>query len=373
MAPRIVQVMGWRSQQYGSFERFLVALSRSGREMGVETHLVFQNRPPERFADDVEAAIHTVEAARGPLDARYVLELGRLLRRVGATHLNAHFGTDAYLALAVAQALGVQRRFMTKHSAPGRSRLTFADARHRWLGRHSERFFAVSHDVAERLATAGVPRSKIEVVYLGVSTRVYRPDAGDRERVRSELRLRADQRLILTASHLRPNKGVELMPEVFERVRNECPEAVLMLAGDGPARADIERAFARSASPPESYRFLGRRDDVPELLRAADLFVLPTAITEGMPLGTVEALASGCPVVATDVSDLTRLVSEVAEIVPRGDVAALAGGIVESLRRDGPEREQRSLAGRALVEERLSVDAAAQAYLESYLAPPPAG
>src|SRR5947199_8024275 len=104
----IVHVMGWRSQQYGSFERFLVALCARSSEEGLDSHLVFHEAPASRaFGRDCPASFHVLGPPRGPA---FVRGLRRVLRDAGATHLHAHFGADAYAALAVARAARVRRR-----------------------------------------------------------------------------------------------------------------------------------------------------------------------------------------------------------------------------------------------------------------------
>jgi hypothetical protein len=123
--PVVVHVMGWESQQYGSFERQLVVLGRHLATAGAELHLVFQEPVPSAaFVEDVEATIHVLPPAHGPWDLGWVRRCTALLRRIGATHVHAHHGTDAYLAIAAARLAGVPRRYATKHIRPGASRLT---------------------------------------------------------------------------------------------------------------------------------------------------------------------------------------------------------------------------------------------------------
>ena len=204
MSPAIVHVMGWRSQQYASFERFLVALSHRCDEHGAQTHLVFPAPPASlEFAADARAKVHALPSARHPADPRFAVRLARLLRAVGATHVHAHYGTDAYHAVAVATALGM-RRYATKHITPGTSRLTLSRTRHRWLATRVERLFAVSHGVAGGLAALGVPTDKLEVCYIGIDPDAYRPDPDARARVRRELGLPEGAAIVLSTSHLRP-------------------------------------------------------------------------------------------------------------------------------------------------------------------------
>jgi glycosyltransferase involved in cell wall biosynthesis len=355
----IVHVMGWPSQQYGSFERFLVALARDCARHGMQTHLVFPGPPAvAAFADDVPATIHTIPSPRGGLDPRFGGRLAHVLRHVGATHLHAHFGVDAYHALAVAAG---RRRFATKHITPGRSRVTFSGARHRWIAGRVERYFAVSRSVADDLVALGVPPARVEVSYLGVDAERYRPDPSARAAVRQELGVAADAPIVLSTSHLRPGKGVEALPLLAARL-----DAIVVAAGDGPLAAELEERGRALGVPPARLRLLGRRLDIPRLLAAADVLVFPSDGAEGLPLGPMEALAAGVPVVATEVSDLGPLLTDAALLVPPGDTGALTAAC-GNLLGDPDLRAQMGERGRSVVRERFSVRAAVEQHVARYL------
>jgi glycosyltransferase involved in cell wall biosynthesis len=360
----VVHVMGWPSQQYGSFERFLVMLAARCAQRGARTHLVFPEPPvSDAFLRDVAGEVHVIPSPSHPADPRFAVRVARLMRDVGGTHLHAHFGIDAYHALAVAQGA---RRFATKHITPGSSRRTLARTRHRWLAARVERLFAVSSAVAERLLTLGVPRGKVEVCHLGVDLAAYRPQLRARAEVRRELSLPEEAPIVLSASHLRPGKGAEVLPDLAAELGGHGGDDVTVLvAGGGPLAPDLQRAALGGGVPPGHLRLLGVREDIPRLLAAADVFVFPSTGVEGLPLGPLEALASGIPVVAAAVSDFPQLLAGAALLVPPGDPVALIGAC-RRLLRDAKLREELSRRGRALVRERLSVVAAADLHVARY-------
>ena len=346
--PVVVHLMGWRSQQYGSFERFLARLADGVAGSGGRMHLVFREPPASRaFVDDVDADVHVIPAAAGPADRRYVGRVRGLLRALEPTHLHAHFGLDAYLALATARAMGVPHRLFTKHIRPGSWR-TLAPVHHRWLAAQVEAMLAVSEEVAEDLAGVGVPRSKLHVVRLGVDPGAYRVDPAAGAAVRAQLGIEEGRKVVLSTSHLRPGKGVELLPPLAAALADDPGGTVLLAAGDGELR-DALAADARDRDlGDDAFRLLGVREDVPALLAAADAFVFTTDTSEGLGLGPLEALASGVPVVASAVSDLPRLLGGGARMVTPGDAGALVAATREALAEGRtPERD-------ALVREALA-------------------
>lgn len=347
--------MGWRSQQYGSFERFLVELCERCSSERLDSHLVFHAPPASPdFVSDCPAELHVLGPPRGP---GFGSGLRRIVRGAGATHLHAHFGGDAYASLAVGRALRVRRRFTTKHIVPGTSWRSLSPLRHRWLAAQVDTFFAVSEEVGAGLRAVGVPESKIQVAYLGVDGERYRPDDERRAAARAALGIQPDQRMVLSTSHLRPGKGVELLPEL---ARDLGPDVTVMAAGDGPLRGRLE------AESGENFRLLGVRQDVPGLLDAADVVVFPTTGGEGLGLGPLEALSSGTPLVASAVSDLPRLLDGVASFVPPGDGTALAAACRRALA-DPEAAHAQAREGRRLVLDRLGVDRAVDLHVSRYL------
>jgi glycosyltransferase involved in cell wall biosynthesis len=134
-----------------------------------------------------------------------------------------------------------------------------------------------------------------------------------------------------------------------------------MAAGDGPLRSQLEAQGG--------VELLGVREDVPDLLDAADVVVFPTTGNEGLGLGPLEALASGTPLVASAVSDLPRLLEGVAQFVSPGDVTALAEACRDVLANHEASRV-RAEAGRRLVLERLGVGRAVEQHVSRYLSSP---
>ena len=355
----IVHVMGWRSQQYGSFERFLVALCARCAAEGLESHLVFHEPPAsEAFARDCPAGLHVLGPPSGP---GFVRGLRRILAEAGATHVHAHFGADAYVALAVARG---SRRFTTKHIVPGTSWRSLSPLRHRWLAAQVEAFFAVSDEVGRGLRAVGVPERKIVVCHLGVDGERYRPDPARRAAARAALGIAVEERLVLSTSHLRPGKGVELLPALARELAADPGSVRLMAAGDGPLRDRL--------AGDEAITLLGVREDVPDLLDAADVVVFPTTGNEGLGLGPLEALASETPLVASAVSDLPSLLGGVAGFVPPGDVSALAAACRAVLADPAAARDQAER-GRRLVLQRLGVERAVEQHVSRYLSDPSTG
>ena len=200
----------------------------------------------------------------------------------------------------------------------------------RVLDRMTARFVANSEAVAERTrAVERLDPRRIEVIPNAVDTGRFRPpEPGEREAARRALGLDGNAPVVGCVGNLRPVKDHRGLLAAWERVRARLPEARLILVGSGPE----EGALRELAAPfGESVRFLGAREDVPALLRAFDLGVLPS-MSEGSSNALLEYLASGLPAAATAVGGSPEILAGrgFGRLVPSGDPSALAGALIQA-------------------------------------------
>ncbi len=185
-------------------------------------------------------------------------------------------------------------------------------------------------------------RCDIEVIPNFVNLSEYYPD--DEERCRASL-APPDTKVLMHISNFRPVKRVPDIVRCFAQIQQVVP-SVLVLVGDGPQRPEVEAEVGRLGVE-GAVRFLGKVNVVADLLRAADLYFLPSS-SESFGLSALEAMACGVPVVGTNVGGLPEVVRDgvTGALVPVGDVDAMARRAIELLQ---PEQWAR---GRAAAIER---------------------
>jgi glycosyltransferase involved in cell wall biosynthesis len=164
----------------------------------------------------------------------------------------------------------------------------------------------------------------------------------------------------------RPKKAPDTLVEAYAEVVGELPDAKLALAGRDGVQTSQLRAAVQRLGLGRAVRFLGARDDVPELLCGADLFVLPSR-WEGLPGAVLEAMALEAPVVASDLPMVREAVTDgvTARLVPVDRPAALAAAILEVLA-DPDAAAARAARARADFLERFTVERAADGMVALY-------
>ncbi|HXF56074.1 MAG TPA: glycosyltransferase family 4 protein [Actinomycetota bacterium] len=230
------------------------------------------------------------------------------------------------------------------------------------------RFHAVSGAVADAMSRRLlIPRDRIVVIPRGrdpVSLGVRTPTR--RRAARGRLGVPESTPLIVAAARHEWQKGLDVLLEAMPRILAHVPDAHLLIAGrEGRATRELAELRAR-LGPPNRVRFLGPRGDVPDLLCAADVFVLPSR-WEGFPGLLIEAMALETPIVATDLPAVREAVggSGVAVLVPPDDPAALASAVAQTLRQ--PETAaDRAREGRRRFLDHFTVERVAARMFEFY-------
>jgi glycosyltransferase involved in cell wall biosynthesis len=200
---------------------------------------------------------------------------------------------------------------------------------HVWLDRLTQRwvdrYVCVSQAVADFSAKrVGLPPEKLVVIPNGIDLDKYPA------RQPADLKtfgMAAGRRAVTFVGRLEPQKGVEWLIATAPQWLGTLPDCDLLLVGNGPLRPSLEAA-SKEAGIADRVHFAGWRADVPEILAASDLLVLPSA-WEGMPNVVLEAMASRRPVVASDVEGVRELLGPSAsrQTIRHGDTPALVEAI----------------------------------------------
>ncbi|MGA2674503.1 MAG: glycosyltransferase [Terracidiphilus sp.] len=232
----------------------------------------------------------------------------------------------------------------------------------------SRRTTAVSESAARRFVRLkAVPQNKCMVLTNGIDTEEFAPDAPRRARARAAMDA-SENFIWLAAGRIVPAKDYANLLRAFARVRTVRNDTQLWIAGEA-AGAEFARvqALAAEFDLTDAVRWLGLRRDVPGLLDASDGFVLASA-WEGMPLAMGEAMAMEKPAVATDVGGVRELMGETGAIVPAKNPDALAGAILETMRRSAGDRQELGRAARERMQSEFSMDAKAEEWEALYSA-----
>jgi glycosyltransferase involved in cell wall biosynthesis len=229
-----------------------------------------------------------------------------------------------------------------------------------------------SPELVDRICALGFPARKSHVIPYGVDTRTFSPDPVRGSGWRRKLGVPDAAPLILTVGRMVTKKGYDVLVQALPGVLEKEPAAHVVMAGGGDRLEEWQQATARWA---DRVHFPGvvLRDTLPDLYRAADLFVLPAihdrkGNVDGLPNVILEAMASGLPVVASDISGIPLAVEHGAtgRLVAEGDAGDLAEALLEVLA-DRDRLREMGVSARRKAEASLTWDAVAARYHRAYL------
>ena len=285
---------------------------------------------------------------RSVADPAALLALRRLLRDRAIALVHTHSSVDAWLGGLAARMrrVPVVRSRHVSIAVPRRRALVY---------RLADRIVTSGDTIAAVLRRAGVPAGRIVAIPPGVDTARFHP-AVSGAGVRAELGLGGP--VVGLVANIRGSKGHVHFLEAARHVLDEVPAARFLVVGDGVGFESV-RAQVRAMGLQGPVLMTGFRRDVPEVMAALDVLVLPSTRSEGSPQVIPQALAVGTPVVATLAGGNADVVrdGETARLVPPRDSVALAGAILEMLR-DPARARAMARRGQQEVLARHSIDAA---------------
>jgi sugar transferase (PEP-CTERM/EpsH1 system associated) len=244
---------------------------------------------------------------------------------------------------------------------------------YRWLRRAHRpfvhRYVAVSRRLVAYLERLGVAPARVEQIYNGVDLARYHPAAQGRSPIAGCPFVEPRHWLVGTVGRMQPVKDQLNLAHAFVEALRRDPSARsklrLVLVGDGPLVRHIEQ-FLTAGGVRDLVWIPGQRNDIPEVMRGLDCFVLPS-IAEGISNTILEAMASGLPVIATDVGGNAELIDDgvTGDLIPAGEPGRLADAVLQ-LARDPKRAVAYGAAGRARAENEFALDTMVRRYHRLY-------
>lgn len=323
--------------------------------------------PPRAYVQELEKAgisVYSLDIQRKIPDPRPILRFARLIRSLEPDIVHSHMVHANLLARLVRPIVPVPLLICTAHSTLEGGR--FRELLYRLTDSLCDLTTQVSQEGLERYVRIGaVPKNKIRYTPNGIDADLFSPDPEVRKRMRGELEIESAF-VWVAVGRFDPPKDYPNMLKAFSRVNQDNQDTLLIIVGDGPLRSVIEEQ-AQDLGLKDCVRFLGIRRNIPELMNAADGYVMSSG-WEGLPMVLLEAHAMGLPIVATDVGGNRDVVKDVETgfLVPPKDPGALAGAMLRLMGLSEEERRRMGEKGRRYIEATYSIDRVVEMWEELY-------
>ncbi len=332
------------------FLRLIAHLADSGHRVIVVTKRDTPLRAEIEKINHPNIVLHAWHT-HGKVDPATLSKLCRLIRDERVDIINTHLTTASWQGALAGKITGVPT-----------VAVVHATDRKTWF-QHAKYLIAVSGGVKDALIEQGIAPKKIEVLYYGIDLDQYIAPL-DSAAAKIALGLPADARTVGVVASLIPRKGHRFLLEALKNLEASIGPVHALFAGEGELEAEL-RAQAREMGMAERVHFLGFRRDIPEIVCAMDVFVLPS-LKEGLSIALMEAMALEKPVICSEIAGLPEVVrdGETGFLVPPGDSSALQNAL-ERLFADENLRQQLGHDARCFLEEHFEQSACLDA-MEAY-------
>lgn len=341
---------------YGGAETQLVNLATKLKCRGWDVRVVSM-LPPQAFVEELKNAhipLATLNMRRGVADPRAVFRLLKILREWEPDILHSHMVHANLLARVVRIFCKIPVLISTAHSIDEGG--SWREVAYRLTDPLADLTTNVSRTAVERYIRVGAaPKNKIIFMPNGIDTAKFKPNKAAGQRLRNELGV--DNYFVwLAVGRFEEAKDYPNMLRAFKMIVSKKSDVVLLLVGQGSLLEEVKK-LAGALGMKDNVRFLGVRQDVPDLMNAADAFVLSSR-WEGFGLVLVEAMSCQLPVVATDSGGPREILNggKLGHLVPPGDSEALAAAMMKMMSLPEAERQAMGRAGRAYIEANYSLE-----------------
>jgi glycosyltransferase involved in cell wall biosynthesis len=301
-------------------------------------------------------------APRNEIDLAAAWKLSRVVRQFAPLVVHAH-DPHAVAMAATALSFGVASPAPTLVASRRVDFRLAGNSFSRWKYRQVDRFIAASGAIRDILVADGVPPGRVVVVHDGID--VEKVQGLPVRDLHAEFWLPHGVPVAVNVGALVGHKGQRHLIDAMAHVLGDVPDAHLVIFGEGDLRPSLERQI-RERRLDKHVLLPGFREDVLELVKSADLFVM-SSVTEGLGSAVLDAMAMGLPIVGTRAGGIPEVVvdGETGLLVPAGEPKPLAAAIVRLLK--APEiRRRYGDAGRARVAEHFGVDRLIEGTLAAY-------
>jgi len=296
-------------------------------------------------------------------DFVFLVKLIRLIRKKRIRLIHAHL-LISHIYGWLASRLTRIPMIITIH---GKS---FMDWKHgnkvfRFVAKHSNKIITVSNNIkAEVIKRLTLSTDNFICIYNGVDLSKFQHKTSS-ETLKRNLNINSSDLIVGSVGGLRPVKDYPCLLKSIPIVLKEFPKTKFIIVGDGPLRNSLQ-SITRSLRLENNVLFLGWREDISELLTIFDIFVLSSK-TEGISISILEAMASGLPVVATNVGGNPEVIEDgkTGFLVPQADSQSLAKAIIKLLK-DGHLRKTMGKNARKKAEEKFSLQVSVDKHIEVY-------
>jgi glycosyltransferase involved in cell wall biosynthesis len=300
---RILHIVG--RLEIGGIETYLLDFIRESRNRGIESHVLslFEKQPGSLTDAFRSLGCKTYSAHALRARSQLMQTFEKAVHEIDPSVVHSHVGEMSGDAVRALKKLGHQKVIVQTHDLGGLAPWTQTPYRlmsKNWTIKNADKIIAVTKKAGNKL-TKGTKRT-FEIIPPGIDVRDWQKDTHTKAAIQNELGVRTEM-LLLHVGRFHPTKNQPFLLCVAKGLLETGVGVILVFVGDGETKPQVQ-SQADNMGISRSVRFLGARSDVADIMRAADVFLLPSK-SEGLPRVLLEAASIGLPFISSRAADLS--------------------------------------------------------------------
>ena len=309
------------NNSWGGQELYPVILTKKLKQRGHKMAFALRRGSPIESKVKRNGLITKYVKIKGSFDLKSIVSLVFLIKKHKIDIVHAHTSKD-YYSCVIASKLAGAKLVITRHLLTPLHNLTLR------MVRRADAVIAVSNAVRDTMIRDGIIKSgDIRVIYNGVDTSVFHPDDKNNEAMRAKFGFKKDDFVIGNIGHMGCKGQQELIP-ALKRVCDKYPNTKCLFVAEKPTVTDLEQ-LAEDLGIRKNIVFEGYREDIPEIMKMLDLFVIAPKL-EAFGIVLIEAMACAKPVIATHTGGIPEVVKDKLNglLISYKDISALSDAII---------------------------------------------
>ncbi|ADQ13554.1 glycosyltransferase [Halanaerobium hydrogeniformans] len=321
------------------------------------------------LADDIENKLDIKVYKlnmKNKLDIRKIYSLYKIIKKENPDIIHSHLYAANILSRVIGKLTSAPVIISTIHNSVFGGKLREISLK------FTDKFSSLNTIISDKAASNAIKmnitnKDKLKVIYNGVDVEVFEDysQMAERKKIIKELNLENDIPILLSVGNLSKQKGYPVLFKALEKLKDKNKSFYLLIAGKGKLENQLKELVKKYDMKNEIY-FLGTRRDIPQLMAAADFFVM-SSHWEGLPVVLLEAMASGLPVIYTNVGGVGQVIdSNFGYLVTPDDENELADKIIEMINLSDSERNKMGEYARGKVKREYSIDNMVENFVKLY-------
>ena len=301
----ILHFTGMTSTKYGSFEKYLLELSKLCNTKGYATFLQYENLPSSKeYLNDLEN--NNIKVIVKPINTNPVtsmMVITKLIKLTSPEIIQTHFidGFGLLICPIIAKIFNIKKIFHMQHLFTDSKKILLV----KYFLNQYDQIFCISHAVADNLIQAGVNPNIISINYLGLFGN-YEKSEEVRLQLKKKFGIPAKAIVLACIAFDDPIKGIDVLLKAFRRIKENNYNVHLVIIGINPQKSKFYK-LSNKLELSSYVHWIGITDHAIEILSISDIYVQPSR-KEGLGLAIIEAMALGLPIVATKIGGIPEAV-----------------------------------------------------------------